>query len=129
MHKLLFLLLVVGCSGCPSAPLPPATSGPVIPLPPEGPATCASACERLKQLRCPAASQTAEGAACEEVCLNVMDSGVISWNLDCRIKATSCAAVDACEADPSSSLQPSLNHLVRMQATVAELLRAVDTQK
>ena len=78
-----------GCSCTPPKPPDP-------PPTPNG-ATCATACDRLRQLGCPEAKPTPEGGTCEAVCENVQSSGIIAWDLTCRTNAPSCAAVDGCE--------------------------------
>lgn len=87
------LLLVLALCGCPK-PAPPA------PVPPRaadaGPATCAEVCDRLRELSC-IDGPTPEGARCEEVCGNIMDSGFLVWDLDCRARAVSCDEIEACE--------------------------------
>jgi hypothetical protein len=85
------LLLVLSCS--PTLPRP-------APTPDPGASTCDSACTKLRELGCDEAKPTAKGASCEQVCLNVMTSGVIAWNLGCRSAVTTCAAADACEGKP-----------------------------
>lgn len=65
------------------------------PAPPTG-VTCAEVCEQMTKLSCEAAKPTAEGASCLDVCRNIQDSGVVSWNLNCMVAAQSCSAVDAC---------------------------------
>lgn len=94
-------------SGCPARePVPPtpvvdAGESP-LPPPPEGgirkAPTCAGWCDRAVELGCPAGKPTPNGSPCVAVCENVQRSGVVSWNLSCRVAATSCAAADACEA-------------------------------
>jgi hypothetical protein len=93
-----YLLIVIFLAGCPR--LPPAPPGP----PTEDAGTdadeakrpCLAVCRNLAHLGCEAARPTAEGTSCTRVCENVFDSP-IKWNLDCRKRATSCDAVDACE--------------------------------
>jgi hypothetical protein len=80
----LLVLFVCGCSIKP-------------PEPPPGSPTCATACQRLVQLNCDGSKPTPEGATCEDVCKNIQESGLISWDLRCRTNAPSCAAVDNCE--------------------------------
>lgn len=82
-------------AGCPR-PIPPP-----VPTPPDadfdgGAATCADACARLQQLGCPAGQPTPRGAPCVEVCENVQQSGVISWDLSCIARAVTCGATDRC---------------------------------
>lgn len=84
------VLFFAGCL----RPLPP-------PTPPPGTATCADYCTHALALGCSFAQPTPNGASCETVCLNFNASGVVSWNLDCRAAATSCAAIDQCERTPA----------------------------
>lgn len=83
------LALALLLAACP--PTPP-------PTPPPGAATCQDLCLHLTRLNCEAAKPTAEGATCIEVCLNLQNSGIIARDLDCAVRAQSCAAVDACPA-------------------------------
>lgn len=85
-------LLVLGCSGCPT-PVPPAPPPPPAP----GEATCGDVCAQGRELVCPWAAPTPEGASCEAVCSNIQDSGIVAWNLDCRARARSCRDAEACE--------------------------------
>lgn len=89
--RLALLLLVL--AGCPRPVPPPVPPGPAD----AAAASCASMCARLADLGCPAAKPTPEGASCEKVCQNVQDSGLILWNLECRTRAPTCAAIDECE--------------------------------
>lgn len=61
-----------------------------------GGATCETACERLQQLGCPAGQPTPKGAPCVQVCRNVMDSGLIEWDLECLARAVTCGSTDRC---------------------------------
>jgi hypothetical protein len=54
------------------------------------------ACRRLLALDCPAGRKTPRGATCAEVCENVVESGIVSWDLTCLSSASSCAAADRC---------------------------------
>jgi len=80
---ILFLL-----TGCPQPPRP---------VPPPGAATCADVCKRYEALGCPAGKPTPKGAPCVAVCENVQTSGVLKFNLECRVRAASCADADHCE--------------------------------
>lgn len=86
----LSLALLAGCP--PQPPTPPPQ-----PELDAGDGTCDSACAKLRELGCAEAKPTAEGNTCEQVCLNVQSSGVVSWNLGCRSKIASCAQIDSCE--------------------------------
>lgn len=77
---------------CACPPKPP----PVPPAPP-GPSDCRAVCAHEADLGCEAAKPTAGGASCEAICENVQRSSIIHWDLDCRARAASCAAIDRCE--------------------------------
>lgn len=64
---------------------------------PASEADCKTACVRARELRCDAGKQTPAGETCEVVCENVRTSGLISWDLECRTRSRSCAAIDRCE--------------------------------
>jgi len=86
----ILVLIILGCSnGCGPAPTP---VPPHEPVPVE--ATCKSVCAHGDELGC---DWAATQANCSEVCNNVQASGILRWDLDCRIKAETCAAVDECE--------------------------------
>ena len=68
-----------------------------VPDPPIPPATCADVCQHMAALNCAAATPTPRGAPCAAVCENVQNSGNMTWNLNCRAKAATCDAVDACQ--------------------------------
>ncbi len=66
--------------------------------PPTSPvAGCAAVCANMARLNCPSAKPTAYGQTCEQVCVNLQNSEIAKWNLDCRARAESCAAADDCE--------------------------------
>lgn len=92
LHRLRRLLILVAVAGCPK-PVPP----PVPPTPPDGAATCATACERMRELHCIDVEPTPEGATCDDICQNIIDSEILTWDLDCRTMATSCDEVENCE--------------------------------
>lgn len=92
MRILFFVALTL--TGCPPAPPPDPPPQPELDA---GTGTCDSACSKLRALGCEEGKATGEGATCETVCLNVQNSGVISWNLGCRSSITTCAQVDACD--------------------------------
>ena len=82
-------LTAIACSGATCrVPVRPAT------------ASCATACERLVELGCPAAEPTPKGASCEEVCLNAERSGLALWGVNCITSAPDCAAADECGGAP-----------------------------
>ena len=87
------LVLFYACSPTPS-PEPPKPPGPDAWV--EG-ATCADACNHMAILGCEEAKPTPKGATCVEVCENVQNSGVMTWNLDCLMGTKSCAQVDVCD--------------------------------
>ena len=58
--------------------------------------TCEDVCVARRALGCPAGKATPAGARCEEVCHNVQDSGIFVMDLECRAKAKTCEAMDAC---------------------------------
>jgi hypothetical protein len=99
LNLLAIMFFVVACTtGCPHNPTPTPTPIPVV----DGGEdearrpTCANACNRLKALGCKGSGPTPEGASCIEVCENLVSAGVVDFNLSCRVKATSCSAIDAC---------------------------------
>ncbi len=94
---------IFALTGCPQAPVPP---------PPPDPGmvdsggdldvaaihyTCNSYCVHAQALKCPFSAPTHHDAGCVEVCTNIQSSGAVVWNLSCRTRATTCAAIDACE--------------------------------
>lgn len=83
------LVLAVALAACPPKPPPPE------PLPKSF--SCADVCKREERLGCEAARPTAAGASCTEVCESVRESGVVFWDLGCRARAATCAAIDKCE--------------------------------
>jgi hypothetical protein len=82
--------LLLGCQPRPPVPVPPQ------PVPDET-ATCASACETLTRLDCPAGRTTPDGHTCLEVCRSWQDSGIAMRNLGCVTQAVSCPKADACQ--------------------------------
>ena len=89
---LMLAVVLTGLVGCPK-PMPP-------PVPPDpgdgGAATCETACDRLRQLGCPAGQPTPKGVPCETVCRNIVESGVIDWDVQCVARALTCGATDRC---------------------------------
>lgn len=83
--KYLFLLFLTSCGHC--SPTPPPPSGP----------TCAEVCTRAATMGCDVAKPTAKGETCEKVCTEVEASGLIDLDLECRARAESCEAAEACE--------------------------------
>lgn len=98
---LFFALAAWSLVACTPVPAPTPPPGPDADDEPDGAAaaTCAMVCKHEAALGCPAARPTAKGAPCVEVCENRIDAGVpaLKPNLRCKMKATSCAAVDACD--------------------------------
>lgn len=102
IRGVLLLLLIGGCclgGGCPGpvTPVPtpaPSPSPSPNPEPPPSPsdASCSSVCAHFVDLGCRAGTNS-----CVDVCNNVQASGVVSWNLPCRLSSTSCERADACE--------------------------------
>lgn len=64
------------------------------PLPP-APASCASMCDRMRQLGCEEGKPTDGGASCEMVCENAEQSPV-PMPVACMAQARSCAQVPDC---------------------------------
>ena len=80
-----FVFLLATNAGCPST----------TPVP--GAATCATVCAKGVSLNCVFATATPKGASCETFCTNLQASGLPKWDLACRTKAATCAAMDLCE--------------------------------
>lgn len=91
------LLIAVVCAALNLACVPKPPPIPVPPQPPIGEPTCADACQRLDQLGCDAAKPTPRGHSCLEVCRNVQESGIVTWDLRCLVSATSCTVADRCQ--------------------------------
>jgi hypothetical protein len=85
--KSIFAVVVVAiCSGC-------ATTNPSpdpVPL-----ADCPSLCNHAEELGCDWAAPTPKGAPGTEFCENAQ-AGPLPWNFTCSLKASICAAIDAC---------------------------------
>lgn len=90
MSALRLLLLALFVSACSAVTAPPPK--------PEPTAICADVCARGVELGCAFALPTDGGSSCVEVCDNVQSSGIIEWDLACRASASSCEAIDLCEA-------------------------------
>lgn len=84
-----FVVVALSMSACATTPPPNP--------PPPGEATCADACKRMKELSCDAADPTPEGMSCEALCLEISSSELLSWDVECMVRAKSCDAVDACQ--------------------------------
>jgi len=74
-------------------PLPPPVPPP---KPPAGEPSCATACDRLREMRCRTGDNTPAGATCEDVCGNMEDSRIIAFGVDCVTRAESCAVAESC---------------------------------
>lgn len=70
-----------------------------LPPTPPGAATCADVCRRGEAMGCAFANQTANGVTCETVCVDVVAGGDFTLDLECRARAATCAAAEACEVD------------------------------
>lgn len=90
MKRLAILGALLLCACPPSPPKPP--------VPPPGAASCSDVCAHYAVLGCDAAKPTAHGTTCVEVCDNVVGSTYVHWDLDCRVRAVTCAEADTCEA-------------------------------
>lgn len=90
MSALRLLLLVLFVAACSAVPAPHPRPEPTV--------TCVDVCARGVELGCAFALPTEGGASCVEVCENVQSSGIIEWDLACRSAASSCEAIDLCEA-------------------------------
>lgn len=88
----LFVLIVACCGPIP----PPKPPDPPLPPPVEN-VDCGAVCERAATLSCEWAESTPDGATCVQVCQKIQDSGVVQWDLECRVQSESCAEMDACE--------------------------------
>lgn len=84
-----YLTVAILLAGCPKTPKPPVI--------PPGEATCEDVCVHYTALGCPISTPTANGFTCVDVCHEVQDSGVLTWDLGCRIRAESCRDADDCE--------------------------------
>lgn len=94
----LLAFLLCGCSSTTTAvDAGVAASTSAVTLDAGAPPSCASVCQNLRSLDCPAGAPTQEGHTCEEVCANALSGGMFNWDLSCRSSATSCAAVTACK--------------------------------
>lgn len=102
-------LITVGCASCQPSPISPpddvvdgavtdtgrsdgdgSDAGEVLLDP------CERACRHLADLHCAEAESTDEGGTCVEICTNMEDSGVLSFNPECVAKVAQCIEVDSC---------------------------------
>lgn len=83
------------CKGSTQQPpqVVPTDAGPY--SPPDGPATCLDVCRNGQAHGCSWAQDTDAGATCVDVCANVQN-GPAPWDLNCRARKTTCAAIDTC---------------------------------
>lgn len=88
------VILGICCQGCPKPTPTPVTPTPVGDA--ASPATCLDLCRHGQALGCSWAQPTPSGATCVDVCANAQNSGITSWDLNCRTAAGTCAAVDRC---------------------------------
>ena len=93
--RLLTLILVFFLASCTFPPSPGPEPEP--PNPPVEPATCEGFCEHGETLGCEWTKPSPEGTTCVEVCESVQNSGIVTWDLECRVAAKSCEEVDQCE--------------------------------
>lgn len=84
---------VASCGGTPQIPDPK----PVPDLPPFEDPTCEDACRKLQSLECQAGEETEDGSSCEEVCENLQESGIVSWDLQCMTEIENCDQVANCD--------------------------------
>lgn len=70
---------------------------PATPVPVQDAGLCPGVCEHYQALGCPAGKPASGGATCATVCQNALASGLVRWNLACRLAAPSCDAAERCE--------------------------------
>ena len=87
---LIFSVAAFGCTPGHSVTPDVATGGTT------GLETCGDCCAHARELSCDVGKPTPEGAACEDVCQNVLTSGVVTIDLGCCVQATTCAQLDRC---------------------------------
>jgi hypothetical protein len=90
-------LVIEACSSGRSSSSNQSTTAPA-PLRDAPQASVAAVCEHYRILGCEGGKPTPAGVPCEVVLTNAIASGMLRLNMDCRASATSCQAVDACEA-------------------------------
>jgi len=86
MRYLLSIITFLAITGCPPEPMNPDPT-----------ADCGAMCEHWRSLDCKQAEPSPAGAGCEEICINVQSSGIISWNMACRTAVKACDEIDKCE--------------------------------
>lgn len=92
------LLMTVGCPTREPAPPPsPDRDGGVFNDVDAGPDGCRRWCAHAAEMHCAAARDTPFGGKCVDVCASIQNGGIVSFNLDCRIAADTCAAAELCE--------------------------------
>jgi hypothetical protein len=87
MKSPLIAFLALACSTAPLPPVPPV---------PAGEASCATACRRMQDLRCPEGDNTPAGASCLNVCWNAEENG-LTLPVRCLTEARSCDAAERCQ--------------------------------
>lgn len=88
LKSIAIVLVALSFAGCVHVPPP---------RPIDGTATCEDVCVRGRQLGCSYANPTPRGATCVEVCVDVVAGGDFTLDLECRARAATCAAAEACE--------------------------------
>lgn len=81
--------LILGACNTPNPP-PPRV------LPNGEKATCAGACERLRELGCEEGEPTPDGDTCEDVCFNALNVPAARLDVACLQTAPSCEAARNC---------------------------------
>lgn len=91
------LLTLTGCPTREPTPPSPERDGGVVNDVDAGPDGCKRWCAHAAELHCAAARDTPFGGKCVDVCTSIQNGGIVSFNLDCRIAADTCAAAELCE--------------------------------
>ena len=86
MKRLVLCLLLASCA--------PPVAPTVVP-------SCASVCAHRRELGCAAGKPTPAGVSCETVCENAVSHG-LRIDLECRIVAPTCDAMDDCGLAPTN---------------------------
>jgi hypothetical protein len=82
--KIILLALVLLAASC----------GTIQPVPTPG-ASCATVCQRVRELGCSWSNPTPAGVPCEDVCANAQAFGM-TWDLACKTNARTCAEASEC---------------------------------
>jgi hypothetical protein len=95
---LFVMVLAIGCDGCHHQDPLPVTPAALDAAAVEGggSASCLDYCRVGDALGCGWALPTPAGATCVTVCNNNQTVGIAPWDLDCRVKQTTCAAIERC---------------------------------